>query len=84
MFSKLSLTKENEIKYNTVAVADSICIYVKLFLITYSYTCKIAKDAFRIVLYVTFYKQHCAAARFVSKSDLSTYFVAEMYNVVCY
>ena len=67
MFFKLSLTKENEIKYNTVAVGDSICIYVKLFLITYSNTCKIAKDAFRIVLYVSFYLQHCAVAHFVLK-----------------
>ena len=30
--------------------------------------CKIAKDAFRIVLYVTtFYVQHCAVAHFVLK-----------------
>ena len=31
-------------------------------------TCKIAKDAFRIELYVTtFYVQHCAVVRFVLK-----------------
>ena len=51
-------------------------------------TCKIAKDAFRIVLYVTtFYMQHCAVARFVLKQWFvydCTYFVAEMYNALCY
>ena len=37
-------------------------------LVTVYCTCKIAKDAFRIVLYVTtFYMQHCAVARFVLK-----------------
>ena len=42
-------------------------------LVTVYCTCKIAKDAFRIVLYVTtFYAvQHCAVARFV----LRQYFV---------
>ena len=37
-------------------------------LVTVYCTCKIAKDTFRIVLYVTtFYMQHCAVARFVLK-----------------
>ena len=37
-------------------------------LVTVYCTSKIAKDAFRIVLYVTtFYLQHCAVARFVLK-----------------
>ena len=47
-----------------------------------------AKNAFRIVLYVTsFCMQHCAVVRFVLKQWFvfdCTYFVAEMYNVVCY
>ena len=48
----------------------------------------IAKNAFRIVLYITsFCMQHFAVARFVLKQWFvydCTYFVAEMYNVVCY
>ena len=47
---------------------DSIKIFSITFctLVTVYFTCKIAKDAFRIVLYVTtFYMQHCAVARFV-------------------
>ena len=37
-------------------------------LVTVYRTCKIAKDAFRIVFYVTtFYMQHCTVARFVLK-----------------
>ena len=49
---------------------DSIKIFSITFctLITVYCTCKIAKGAFRIVLYVTtFYLQHCAVARFVLK-----------------
>ena len=49
---------------------DSIKIFSITFctLVTVYCTCKIAKDAFRIVLYVTtFYMQHCAVARFVLK-----------------
>ena len=49
---------------------DSIKIFsIKfvLFLLTVYCTCKIAKDTFRVVLYVTtFYTQHCAVACFVS------------------
>ena len=36
-------------------------------LVTVYCTCKIAQDAFRIVLYVTLYMQHCAVARFILK-----------------
>ena len=49
---------------------DSIKILSITFctLVTVYCTCKIAKDAFRIVLYVTtFYMQHCAVAHFVLK-----------------
>ena len=49
---------------------DSIKIFSITFctLVTVYCTCKIAKDAFRIVLYVTtFYMQHCAVAHFVLK-----------------
>ena len=69
---------------------DSIKIFSITFctLVTVYCTCKIAKDAFRIVLYVTtFYMQHCAVARFVLKKWFvydCTYFVAEMYNALCY
>ena len=45
---------------------DSIKIFSIAFcaLVTVYCTCKTAKDAFRIVLYVTaLYMQHCAAAR---------------------
>ena len=69
---------------------DSIKIFSFTFctLFTVYCTCKIAKDAFRIVLYFkTFYMLHCAVARFVLKQWFvydCTYFVAEMYNVVCY
>ena len=49
---------------------DSLKIFSIIFctLVTVYCTCKIAKDAFRIVLYATnFYLQHCAVARFVLK-----------------
>ena len=49
---------------------DSITIFSITFctLVTAYCTGKTAKDAFRIVLYVTtFYMQHCAVARFVLK-----------------
>ena len=49
---------------------DSIKIFSITFctLVTVYCTCKIAKDTFRIVLYVTtFYMQHCAVAHFVLK-----------------
>ena len=49
---------------------DSIKIFSVTFctLVTVYCTCKIAKDAFRMVFYVTtFYMQHCTAARFVLK-----------------
>ena len=46
---------------------DSITITFRT-LVTVYCTGKIAKDAFRIVLYITtFYMPHCAVARFVSK-----------------
>ena len=69
---------------------DSIKIFFIAFctLVTVYCTCKVAKDAFSFVLYLTtFYLQHCAVARFVLKQWFvydCTYFVAEMYNVVCY
>ena len=68
---------------------DSIKIFSITFctLVTVYCTCKIVKDAFRIVPYVTtFYKQHCAVARFVSKQWFvyDCTYVADMYNVVCY
>ena len=47
---------------------DSIKIFSVTFctLVTVYYSCKISKDAFRIVIYVTtFSLQHCAVARFV-------------------
>ena len=50
--------------------ADSIKIFSITFctLVTVYCTCKITKDIFRIVLYVTtFYIQHCAVAGFVLK-----------------
>ena len=64
---------------------DSIKIFSITFctLVTVYCTCKIAKDAFRIVLYVTnFYMQLCAVACFVLKQWFV--YIAEMYNVVCY
>ena len=72
---------------------DSIKIFSITFctLVTVYCTCKIAKDAFRIVFYVTtFYVphsvQHCAVARFVLKQWFfyDCTYVAEMCNVVCY
>ena len=68
---------------------DSIKIFSITFctLVTVYCTCKIAKDAFRIVLYVTtFYMQHCAVARFVLKQWFvyDCTYVADMYNVECY
>ena len=49
-------------------------------LVTVYCTCKIAKDAFRIVLYfTTFYVWHCAVARFVLKQ----YFVCS-WDVQCF
>ena len=51
---------------------DSIKIFSITFctLVTFYCTCKIAKDAFRIVFYVTtFYMQHCTVARFVLKQQ---------------
>ena len=56
-------------------------------LVTLYRTCKIAKDTFRIVLYVTtFYMQHCAVACFVLKQWFvyDCTYVADMYNFVCY
>ena len=49
---------------------DGIKIFYITFcsLVTVQCTSKIAKDAFRIVLYVTtFYMQHCAVAHFILK-----------------
>ena len=49
---------------------DSITIFSITFrtLVTVYCTGKIAKDAFRIVLYITtFYMQHCAVARSILK-----------------
>ena len=51
---------------------DSIKIFSITFctLVTVYCTCKIAKDAFRIVLYdTTFYMQHCAVACFVLRAN---------------
>ena len=51
------------------------------------YTCKIVKDTFRIVLYVTTFHAvlRCSSFRFKTVICLTcTYFVAEMYNVACY
>ena len=50
---------------------DSIKIFSITFctLVTVYRTCKVAKDTFRIVLYVTtFYMQHCAVAHFILKN----------------
>ena len=51
---------------------DSIKIFSITFctLVTVYWTCKIAKDAFRIVLYdTTFYMQHCAVACFFLRAN---------------
>ena len=51
---------------------DSLKIFSITFctLVTVYCTCKIAKDAFGIVLYVaTFYMQHCAVACFVLRGN---------------
>ena len=83
-------TKKHIRFFNAWITTDSIKIFSFTFctLFTVYCTCKIAKDAFRIVLYFkTFYMLHCAVARFVLKQWFvydRTYFVAEMYNVVCY
>ena len=83
-------TEEHNRLFKAWITTDSIKIFSITFctLVTVYCTCKIAKGAFRIVLYVTtFYLQHCAVARFVLKQWFvydCTYFVAEMYNVVCY
>ena len=56
--------------YKAWITTDSIKIFSITFctLVTVYCTCKIAKDAFRIVLYVTtFYMQLCAVACFVLK-----------------
>ena len=61
--------------FNPLIVTDSIRIFSITFctLVTVYCTCKIAKEDFRIVLYVTtFYMEHCAVPRFVLNSDLST------------
>ena len=55
---------------NASITTDGIKIFYITFcsLVAVQCTSKIAKDAFRIVLYVaTFYMQHCAVARFVLK-----------------
>ena len=81
-------TEEHNRLFRTWITTDSIKIFSITFctLVTVYFTCKIAKDAFRIVLYVTtFYMQHCAVPRFVLKHWFvynCTYFVANMYNVV--
>ena len=54
--------------FKASVTTDSIKIFSVTFctLVTVYCTCKIAKDAFRIVLYVTtFYMQHCPVAGFV-------------------
>ena len=72
---------------------DGIKIFSITFctLVTVYCTCKIAKDAFRIVLYVTtFYVQHCVQYCAVACFVLEQWFfydctyVPDMYNVVCY
>ena len=55
---------------------DSMKIFSITFftLVTVYCTCKIAKDAFRIVLYITtFYMQHCGIARFIFKTGISVW-----------
>ena len=62
-FLKAPTTRDSIIKIFSITFCTLVTVYC---------TCKIAKDAFRIVLYVTtFYMQHCvqycAVARFVLK-----------------
>ena len=75
--------------FNAWITTDSIKTFSITFcvLVTVYSTCKIAKDTFRIVLYVTtFYMQHCAVARFVLKQWFfyDCTYVNGIYNVVCY
>ena len=52
-----------------------------------SYTSKIVKDTFRIVLYVTTFHAVLRCSSFSFKAVICltcTYFVAEVYNVACY
>ena len=52
---------KNSIKIFSITFCTLVTVYC---------TCKIAKDAFRIVLYVTtFYMQHCAVACFVLRAN---------------
>ena len=56
-------------------------------LVTVYCTCKIAKDAFRIVLYITtFYMQHYGIARFILKQRFryDCTYVADIYNFLWY
>ena len=81
--------EHNRLNFKGWITTDSIKIFSITFCtpVTIYCTCKIAKDAFRIVLYVTtFCLQHCAVARFVLKQWFvydCTYFVVDTYNVVC-
>ena len=52
------LLKPSVTKYTIKSFSITFCALVKVYC-----TCKLVKDAFRIVLYVTpFYMQHCAVA----------------------
>ena len=62
----------------------NIYYYILYSIVTVYCTCKIAKDSFRIVLYVTtFYMQHCAVACFVLEQWIvhNYVYVADMYKV---
>ena len=83
-------TEKHNRHFTAWITADSIRVFSFTFctLFTVYCTCKIAKDAFRILFYFkTFYMQHCAVARFALKQWFvydCTYFVAEIFNVLCY
>ena len=65
---------------------DSINTFSITFCILFTVycTCKIAKDTFRVVLYVTtFYMQHCAVARFVFKKMIFLRLYVRSWYVQC-
>ena len=80
VFDRLQLITTDSMKIFSITFGTLVIITV------YS-TCKIVKDTFRIVLYVTtFYMQHCAVAHFVLKQWFvyDCTYVADMYNFVYY
>ena len=86
-------TGEHNQLFKAWITTDSLKFFCITFctVVTVYCTCKIAKDAFKIVHYVTtFYMQHClqhcAVACFVLKRWFfhDCRYVADMYNVVCY